>query len=236
MDPETMRGDGGDGGGDVYWRRRMSVLIAVLVVVAVVAWACSSGSSGPQRTSSAESSASASPSVDPLLAGLRTLALGTATPTPQPSPGMTTPSASAAAGAGANKPDRPGQLCAEGDLVLSLQGKQDVYTGSAWPNFLVTLVNTGPAMCRADVGPRALEIRITSGEDRIWSTADCVSGPAAEVRELERGIPYVRTLDWDRRRSSEDCRTTPAAALPGTYVAVARMGKLRSPKGVFHLR
>ncbi|MEV0195527.1 hypothetical protein [Nonomuraea sp. NPDC050691] len=231
MDPDTMRGDGDGGGGDVYWRRRMSVLIAVLVVVAVVAWACSSGSDGPQRSSSAESSTSESPSADPLLAGLRTLALGTATPTPQPSPSRAATPAVADA-----RPAREGQPCAEGDLVLSLQGKQDVYTGGAWPNFLVTLVNTGPVMCRADVGPRALEIRITSGEDRIWSTADCVSGPAAELRELERGIPYVRTLDWDRRRSSDDCRTTPATALPGTYVAVARMGKLRSPKGVFHLR
>ncbi|NUW32539.1 hypothetical protein HTZ77_14015 [Nonomuraea sp. SMC257] len=234
MDPDTIRGDG-DGGGDVYWRRRMSVLIAVLVVVAVVAWACSSGADGPQRSSSAESSAGESPSADPLLAGLRTLALGTATPTPQPSPNRDATPAAAAAAAGAG-PDRPGQPCAEDDLVLSLQGKQDVYTGGAWPNFLVTLVNTGPVMCRADVGPRALEVRITSGEDRIWSTADCVSGPAGEQRELERGIPYVRTLDWDRRRSSADCRTTPASALPGTYVAVARMGKLKSPKGVFHLR
>ncbi|NUW43731.1 hypothetical protein [Nonomuraea rhodomycinica] len=231
MDPDTIRGDDGDGGGDVYWRRRMSVLIAVLVVVAVVAWACSSGSDGPQRSSSAESSASESPSADPLLAGLRTLALGTATPTPQPSPSAADTPAVADA-----RPGRPGQPCTEDDLVLSLQGKQDVYTGGAWPNFLITLVNTGPVMCRADVGPRALEVRITSGEDRIWSTADCVSGPAAEQRELERGIPYVRTLDWDRRRSSADCRTTPPSALPGTYVAVARMGKLKSPKGVFHLR
>ncbi|MCF6472233.1 hypothetical protein FAF44_28130, partial [Nonomuraea sp. MG754425] len=84
MDPETMRGDGGD----IYWRRRMSVLVAVLVVVAVVAWACSSGGSGPERSSSAQSSpsvsagTSATPATDPLLAGLRTLAMGTASPSP----------------------------------------------------------------------------------------------------------------------------------------------------------
>ncbi|MBB6545213.1 hypothetical protein [Nonomuraea rubra] len=231
MDPDTMRGDGGD----IYWRRRMSVLVAVLVVVAVVAWACSSGGSGPERTSSAQSSPSASgstaakttPAVDPLLAGLRTLAMGTASPSPTPTPKA----------APSERPRRPGEPCEEKDLVLSLQGgREEIYAGDARPTFLVTLVNTGSVMCKADVGPRAMEIKITSGADRIWSTADCVSGPGTEVKELQRGVPYVRSLEWDRRRSSSDCRSTPPAALPGTYVAVARMGKMRTNKGVFHLR
>ncbi|GAA3696768.1 hypothetical protein GCM10022224_073190 [Nonomuraea antimicrobica] len=222
-----MRGDGGD----IYWRRRMSVLVAVLVVVAVVAWACSSGGSGPQRTSGAQSSPSvgATPSADPLLAGLRTLAMGTASPSPTP-----TPSPKAAP---QERPRRPGEPCAEDDLVLSLQGgREQIYAGDSRPSFLVTLVNTGPVMCTADVGPRAMEIRITSGADRIWSTADCVSGEGSEVKELQRGVPYVRSLEWDRRRSSSDCRSTPPAALPGTYVTTVRMGKLRTDKGIFHLR
>ncbi|MGP3912756.1 hypothetical protein [Nonomuraea sp. 10N515B] len=224
MDPDTMREDGGD----VYWRRRMSVLVAVLVVVAVVAWACSSGGSGPERKSSAQSSPSATPTTDPLLAGLRTLAMGTASPTPTPSPSTPTPVA---------RHKRPGEPCAEEDLVLSLQaGKDKIYAAGAQPAFVVTLVNTGPVMCTADVGPRAMEIRITSGADRIWSTADCVSGPGTDIKQLQRGVPYVRTLSWDRRRSSSDCRSTPAVALPGTYVATVRLGKLRSTKGVFHLR
>ncbi len=206
----------------------MSVLVAVLVVVAVVAWACSSGGSGPERASSAQPTPSATPAIDPLLAGLRTLAMGTASPSPTPSPTTPTPAA---------RPRRPGEPCAEGDLVLSLQGGKDqIYAGDARPAFIVTLVNTGPVMCKADVGPRSMEIRITSGADRIWSTADCVSGVGTETKELERGVPYVRTLSWDRRRSSADCRTTPSTALPGTYVATARLGRLRSGKGVFHLR
>ncbi|WP_049568666.1 hypothetical protein [Nonomuraea sp. SBT364] len=226
MDPDAMRDDPGFGG-DVYWRRRMSVLVAVLVVVAVVAWACSSSAGGPERASSAQTSQTPAPVADPLLAGLRTLALGTATPTPTPSPAKATEEA---------RPRRPGEPCAERDLVLGLQGEQEIYTGGARPHFLVTVVNTGDVMCKADVGPRAMEIRITSGEDRIWSTSDCVSGPGTEVKELQRGVPYVRPLDWDRRRSSGDCRADPPNALPGTYVATARMGKLKSPKGVFHLR
>lgn len=227
MDPETdrMREDPGPGG-DIYWRRRMSVLIAVLVVVAVVAWACSSGGDGPERATGAQSSSSPAPTADPLLAGLRTLTMGTAGPSPSAKPSR----------AAQSRPQRPGQPCDESDLVLSLQGRQEVYAGGAHPSFIATVVNTGRVMCRADVGPRALEIRITSGEDRIWSTADCVSGAGTDVKELKRGVPYVRPLDWDRKRSSDDCRADPPTALPGTYVAVVRMGKLRSPKAVFHLR
>ncbi|NRQ35741.1 hypothetical protein HII36_28485 [Nonomuraea sp. NN258] len=234
MDPDTMRGDGGD----VYWRRRMSVLVAVLVVVAVVAWACSSGADGPERRSSAQSSPSpsVSPAVDPLLAGLRTPA-ATRTASPSPSASASQKAAkSPTPTPSPTRPRRPGAPCVDDDLVLSLQGEERVYRGSARPHYLVTLVNAGPVMCVADVGPRALEVRITSGSDQIWSTADCVSGPGEELKQLKRGVPYVRAVDWDRHRSSANCRATPAAALPGTYVVTARLGGLRSAKGVFHLR
>lgn len=221
-----MRGDTGD----VYWRRRMSVLVAVLVVVAVVAWACSSGSDGPQQSSSAQTVTSSSPAADPLLAGLPTVTLsGSATPSPKHTKPKTTPSPTV-------KPRKPGQPCLEDDLVLNMQGRQELYADGAKPNFMLTLVNTGPVMCTADVGPRAMEVRITSGSDRVWSTADCISGAGTQQMKMERGIPFVRSLDWDRRRSSDDCQAKRPDALPGTYVAVVRAYGLRSPKTVFLLR
>ncbi|MFD1934635.1 MULTISPECIES: hypothetical protein [Nonomuraea] len=120
--------------------------------------------------------------------------------------------------------------------MLNLEQRQEVYTAQAQPTFMLTLVNTGPVMCTADVGPRSMEVRITSGTDRVWSTSDCVSGAGVEIHKLERGIPYVRSLDWNRRRSGADCAGRGADALPGTYVAVVRTGGMRSPKAVFHLR
>ncbi|MEV0586888.1 hypothetical protein [Nonomuraea sp. NPDC050310] len=223
MEPDTLRGDGGD----VYWRRRMTLLVGVLVVVAVVAWACSGGSEGPKSPTASGASASASPSADPVLAGLPSI-----TPSPTPSPTVTKPSVKPAAA----RPRRPGQPCDRKDLVLSLQGRQEVYTGDARPGFVYTLVNTGPVMCTFDVGPRAIEFRITSGADRIWSTSDCVAGSGEQVERLERGVPYVKTVDWDRRRSGESCGGKQPVALPGTYVAVVDTGEMRSRKSVFHLR
>ncbi|MGV9305705.1 hypothetical protein ACWDLG_20205 [Nonomuraea sp. NPDC003727] len=227
MEPDTLRGVPGD----VYWRRRMTVLVGVLVVVAFVAWACSA-TGGPEHASNAGKPSQ--PGVEQVLAGLPSV---TATPTPQPSKTRVTPSA-----APSPKPTpappvrRAGLPCEEKDMVLNLEQRQEVYAAQARPTFMLTLVNTGPVMCTADVGPRAMEIRITSGDDRVWSTADCVSGEGVEVRKLERGIPYVHSLEWDRRRSGVDCSGTRAGALPGTYVAVVRKGGLRSPKAVFHLR
>ncbi|MBG0826745.1 hypothetical protein HS041_03010 [Planomonospora sp. ID67723] len=230
MDPDTFRSDIGV---DVYWRRRLTALIAVLVVVAVVAWACSS-SSGPQNSSTPQA-AGESPAPGGLLAGLPTVTVTPAvppaaapashSPTPTPKPAKPTP-----------RPKRPGDACDTADLVLSLQGEGEVYGAPDRPRFVLTLVNTGKVMCTTDVGPRTLEIRITSGDDRVWSSADCVSGETDDLHRLERGIPYVQVTEWDRHRSGSDCRAKRAAARPGTYVAVVQAPGMKSRKVVFHLR
>ncbi|WP_326826363.1 hypothetical protein OHA77_22130 [Streptosporangium sp. NBC_01639] len=221
MDPHTFRSDIGV---DVYWRRRMAALVGVLVVVAVVAWACSSG--GPDETPKPQAQLGGSLTPDPLVTVLPTV---TVTPSPSPSP----PRRAAKAAARAK---RPGDACDAPDLVLNMQGQGDVYAPGSRPRFLLTLVNIGKVMCTADVGPRAMEVRITSGSDRVWSSADCVSGVTDDIRRLDRGIPYVREVEWDRRRSGGDCTAKRDGAEAGTYVAVVRSPGLKSRRAVFHLR
>ncbi|MFJ2032865.1 hypothetical protein [Streptosporangium sp. NPDC087985] len=221
MDPHTFRSDIGV---DVYWRRRMAALIGVLVVVAVVVWACSS--SGPEKTSKVQAPLSGSLTPDPIVTVLPTV-----TVTPSPSPTSTHRVAKATVRA-----KRPGDACDSPDLVLNMQGRGDVYGPGSRPRFLLTLVNIGKVMCTADVGPRAMEVRITSGSDRVWSSADCVSGDVDDIRRLERGIPYVREIEWDRRRSGGDCTAKRDGVQAGTYVAVVHSPGLKSHKSVFHLR
>ncbi|MET8143511.1 hypothetical protein ABZU32_24695 [Sphaerisporangium sp. NPDC005288] len=246
MDPDTFRGDVGVEGPEVYWRRRVSVLTGALVVVAVVAWACSSASGGAGPGGRPVTAASRDPSRSPS---------ATAWPTAAPVPG----SAGKTAGAGGNEGDarvagaphasrprtpspsphrsrRPGDRCGDADLVISLRGRSEVYSGGRVPRFLLTVVNIGRFDCTVDVGPRKVEVRVTSGSDRVWSTADCVSGEGTDVRRLSRGVPHVRMVGWDRRRSGPDCRAARPRAGNGTYVAAARLGALRSRKVVFHLR
>ncbi|MEV8636115.1 hypothetical protein AB0395_31120 [Streptosporangium sp. NPDC051023] len=229
MDPDTFRSDIGV---DVYWRRRMAALVGVLVVVAFVAWACSA--SGPDGESRTDASASSSPTPDPILALLPTVTI-----TPSPATSAPAPSAKPTVSAKPKtlaKARRPGDACDPSDLVLDMQGQGEVYAGDNRPRFVLTLVNTSKVMCTADVGSRALEVRITSGADRVWSSADCVSGESEDFRRLDRGIPYVRQVEWDRHRSGGDCATERVAAKAGTYVAMVHAPSLRSHKSVFHLR
>ncbi|MEZ0076998.1 hypothetical protein [Planotetraspora sp. GP83] len=240
MDPDTFRGDVGVEGADVYWRRRVSVLTGMLVVVAVVAWACT-GASGKQE--GAEGGKVTPRPGDTMVVALPTplasrmpAANGPSVP---PVPGLLPPSGSALPSPEPSKPAkprRPGDPCDAKDLVIALQSGQDVYGKGAVPRFLLTVVSTGRVECTVDVGPRTLEMRVMSGGERVWSTADCVSGAGVDTQTLQRGVPYVRTIQWDRHRSGTDCSSKRPAAAPGTYVAAAREGQLRSPKVAFHLR
>ncbi|GIG83659.1 hypothetical protein [Planotetraspora kaengkrachanensis] len=236
MDPDTFRGDVGVEGGDVYWRRRVAVLTGMLVVVAVVAWACSSASGKPESPTGVKATPGAGESMVVSLPS----PLGSKSPGPSSTalvPGGRLPSASATPSARAAAGSRrSGGPCDAKDLVVALQAGQDYYNKGVTPSFMLTIVNTARVACTVDVGPRMLEMRVTSGSDRIWSTADCVSGPGVDTQTLQRGVPYVRTILWDRRLSGSDCASRRSSAVPGTYVASAFAGPLRSPKVVFHLR
>lgn len=239
MDPDTFRGDVGVEGADVYWRRRVSVLTGILVIVAVVAWACTSASGKPgDKTGGVGATPGAS---DPMIVSLPA---GAASGSPSPSAAALAASAEPSASPSAShspspkpaKPRRPGDPCDPKNLVIALRSGQTVYAGDAEPTFLLTVVSTDRIECTVDVGPRTLEMRVTSGGQRIWSTADCVAGEGVDRQTLERGIPYVRSITWDRRRSGTVCSGKRPVAGPGTYVASAHSGRLKSQKVVFHLR
>lgn len=104
---------------------------------------------------------------------------------------------------------------------MTVRSDREDYAAGVAPVLTLTLVNTSPATCRADVGPDTVELRITSGNDRIWSSADCGKAFDTEVVELQRGVPHDVDITWDRIRSWPDCRDDVVHARPGTYVAKA---------------
>ncbi|MFA1549296.1 hypothetical protein [Actinomadura chokoriensis] len=190
---------------DQYWRRRALALAGVLGTVGLLAWTCAgTGEDEPAR--GADAAESASPPPPPTAMPTVTV---TATTTPEP--------------------DRAGDggPCAAEDLVVHMPDADGTYTGSERPEFQVTVVNTGAGSCKFDTG--SLDVRITSGTDRIWSSAECRSGEAPK-ETLRRGIPYVDTITWDRKRGCKgDTR-----ARPGTYVADLKGRKAK--KQIFYLR
>jgi hypothetical protein len=126
---------------------------------------------------------------------------------------------------------RAGDQCDAADVVVGVTPTGTVFTSKQHPRFGLSVVNTGRRACTFDVGPKALLIRISSGPDLVWSSARCVGGAAANLQMLQRGVPYLATIDWDRRRCNTDTH-----AAPGTYVIAVGASGVKTRREVFRLR
>ncbi|REE97976.1 hypothetical protein [Thermomonospora umbrina] len=206
-----------------YWRRRALALAGSLAVVALLAWACNAG----RDESAVRTGASATPSPSKA-SGALPMVMPTVTVTATAKVRMPPKPHS--------KPNEDGNACARHDVVVSFTSQAARYKGGDRPQFTLSVVNTGARSCTFDVGPKALETRITSGSDKIWSSAHCAEGPGSSPRELRRGIPYIQTITWDRRRSTPACADTRRRAAPGTYVATLRSAGDKVERRVFRLR
>lgn len=125
----------------------------------------------------------------------------------------------------ASAPERPEDPCRPQDVFVTFdfaEKDREVYGGGAGPEFRVTVVNVAEQTCTMDVGPEAFELRIDSGDDRVFSSADCVEGNSKEERQLTQGSPHEYTLTWELERSFTDCRENGAKAQPGWYKANLR--------------
>jgi hypothetical protein len=227
---------------ETYWKRRAFVLVGMMLVFAVIAFACrpSAGEDGEPSRSEAGAGASEepSPSVPPEEpsdaespspeededAEAGEDAEGSGEGGAEGEGGEEEGGSGSGSGGGSGDiaaPERPEDPCRPQDVVVTFDFAQDkeTYGAGEEPGFRVTVVNTAEQVCTVDVGAEAMELRIHSGDDRVFSTADCVSGSAAEERQLRRGVPHEFTITWDRMRSFTDCRDDTRAAGAGWYRA-----------------
>jgi hypothetical protein len=87
---------------------------------------------------------------------------------------------------------------------------------------LRTLVTTA---CTWRASPSSLQLKITSGADRIWSTIDCPHAIPVRDVVVRRDSDAVMDLAWNSRRSDDTCSGHTQWAMPGYYhVAVAALG------------
>jgi hypothetical protein len=211
-DLETGRGDV-----EAYWRRRVYVLAGGITLIGLVAWACSG--SGHKRSTAQVRNAAAT--VSPT---------ATAPAAVVPSPTATVTVTATPMAITADK-KHTGDQCDAADVVVGITPTGTVFKGKQHPRFGLSVVNTGRRACTFDVGPKALLIRISSGSDRVWSSAQCVGGAGSNLQMLQRGVPYLASLDWDRRRCNSETR-----AAPGTYVIAVAAPGIKTQREVFRLR
>ncbi|MFD6163873.1 hypothetical protein ACFWFR_01680 [Oerskovia sp. NPDC060287] len=108
--------------------------------------------------------------------------------------------------------------CEVKDLTLGLTASKSAYADGENPSFALTLTHVGRRPCFVDSSPASLELVVTSGQDRIWSSVDCP--PAKKVLLMAPGDAYPQTVDWARARSAAECPADLPAPGAGDYSAV----------------
>lgn len=222
-----------------YWVRRgillaVVLLLAVGVVLAVanltkaaVATApppplpagnpASSPSATPRGGStSTPSTALPSTSVPPSTAP-------SARPSAAPStPASTQPSASARPSSGVTVIGTPD--CRAANLRVALKGDGRLSVGEK-TTFTVSLVNAGPLTCLTSVAPTNFELKVYSGQDRIWSSRDCAATLVPFDKKLAAKGAFAWKVTWNGERSvqGKSCQRGTAKLKAGTYWATAQL-------------
>lgn len=109
------------------------------------------------------------------------------------------------------------------------------YPAGANPLLTLAVTNTGAEPCKINVGTTQMEFVVTSGSDRIFSSADCQDGAEDLLKEFEPGATEKANFTWERLRSAPGCAPVASNPNPGWYVFTARLGETTSEKAVFQL-
>jgi hypothetical protein len=116
--------------------------------------------------------------------------------------------------------------CAPGEqLRVSLRSERNAYPPDVDPVLRLTVTNDSATACKTDFGHAALTVELSTGGDRVWTSAHCPAGPAAVPTAVPAGGSASHVIEWDRRYSSrEDCDGPDQPSAPtGTYLAEAKL-------------
>ena len=188
----------------VYWMRRAVVVAAVLAVL-VAGFFLFRPQGGDPVTAVPASTGSVTPTASPTDTP--------ATPTPTPTP--TGPI-----------------VCDANTATMSLAGYQKVKQGAKQP-FKIVITNTGKVNCVLDLSSTNFGLEVTSGSDRIWSTADCAKWVPAKKTTLKPNKTHEFSVEWGLVRSSAGCKTSKDVVKPGTYVGTATFADSLKGRQVF---
>jgi len=203
----------------VYWRRRLVLIVALVVVVTVVLqlFGGGDGESAEPKASAALSAAETTPQAAASASG------PTAGPTSEPSR-PTRPKKR-------TRPVRPIEPvlaepsgpCVDSDVAVTPEVGPAVAGRDT--DVVLSLRTLTAEACTWTVSPRTLSVKITSGNDDIWFSQHCPAAIPAQEVTVRRAVSTPITLEWNARRSDEDCSARAGWAMPGFYhVTAAALG------------
>ena len=200
----------------VYWRRRIIALVVIVVILVLLWWLVFGRSSG-----SGGGDAGPTPSPTPV----PTSESGSATPTPEPTSPTDSPSPTST----------KIEDCVDADILVEATAEQAIYPLGSTPTLTLTVTNIGMRPCRRDVGPRANELKVTSGDWQVWSSDDCNPSEEKDVITLDRGDAFETQLTWDGYISEAGCPPDQPMAEAGEYSIIGRNGEVVSAPSALRL-
>jgi hypothetical protein len=210
----------------VYWFRRTLVLLTALALVFAIGRLLNGSGGGGSPSDTARVTAS-SPSADVShgVAGPMPILPATTGPTTRAAP----PSPTGAPPVVLAAPTGP---CALDEITVT----PSVPTAVAGGPVQLQLALTGikPA-CTFTASSDTLVAKVTSGNDRIWSSQDCPTSIKRSSVVVRSADPTTVTVTWSGRRSDQQCSRSTAWALPGYYHLTAAVIGSEPNDGQFRL-
>ncbi|WP_395400944.1 hypothetical protein ACHMXB_19045 [Arthrobacter sp. UC242_113] len=200
----------------VYRRRRLFAGVALLLVLGLVAGGVATVSSllgGAERAVSAQDSSQGS---------------STAGSTAQPG-------ATASASPSATPSTSP--TCDQKLVTVKAATNKTSYAADEKPVLSLTVTNGGKLPCKVNIGTSQMDFLVTSGSDRVFSSADCQAASTDLVKTIAPGKSETANFPWPRNRSVQGCESVPDGSVAGSgyYVFIAKLGAKVSPPTVFQL-
>ncbi len=119
---------------------------------------------------------------------------------------------------------------------MTVATDKDAYPSSINPQITMTIASKAQADCVRDIGSSANEIKITSGDQNVWSSNDCDSSQASSRQVLTPGARAEVKLTWNRQLSDAECSPDPDSADPGAYQVQGINGNVDSDQVRFELQ
>jgi hypothetical protein len=111
---------------------------------------------------------------------------------------------------------QPTGPCRSSDVVVTPKVRETARAGGV-VHLRLKLTTIETPACTWTVSPESLVVKITSGEDRIWSSQDCPRAVPQTDVVVRKDVPAKVDMGWRGQRSDSVCSRQPAWALPGFY-------------------
>lgn len=217
----------------VYWRRRLVVLAVLLLLVVLVLRALGGGGGDEQgaATTVADDAAATTPEGPSPSAGPTMSAADQAEVDAADAERAEAEAAEAAERAAERATERaarkaataplpePEGRCSDADVVVTPVVEGAVAGSDV--SVLLNLRTVATEACTWETGPAHLTVKITSGDDDVWSSRQCPGRLDRSTLTVRSDSTTTTSLVWDAKRSAEDCPSTTPYAAPGYYHVIA---------------